>query len=251
MAPNKSDDGWQDSERGVQPRLSTNQWRSSAELARDTKLGSQNPFRDPHHATVEDDHESDRHTDNGHHASANVAEPQHTHANHRASVSPTIPKAPSPFVTHLPPPHESGIEYNQRVAKIYLWVRSTLQVMFFLLGLLGFLFSTPKATFRSMLTSNAMSFTLLWGLILVFVFVMYGRLNRANDEKTQWRRIGRMLMYDLVIVAMWLIMTWLNSRTAQMAVDEAVSRTMKQKCPGRLSRPRPSPTPSPRPTGRP
>ena len=209
------------------PRLSVNEWRTFADDIRPGPSSNhpnnpgENPFRDPstiHHDAV---HNSE---DEIHHPSAG-----HTHQDHQehhgtspifrtVDVEHGIPKAPgTPSITALPlhlPHHPSKIEHHQKFHRIFLSIRLVIQVLLFVLALIGFLLKYPKTiTYTGMLTGNSLAFALVWTVLVVLVYFTDSkmRMSRYSSPPEQWRKCVRMVVFDGMIVFVWLLVCWGNT----------------------------------------
>lgn len=204
----------------AEPRLSTNEWKTSAELAGEAEQANQNPFAHPHDDAVEDEHvnrismhDNERQDAN----EINVAPPGHSYfaPNAHGVGADEPPKALSPVVINMPPAsasaHESRIEYSQKKHRNFLIFRLVAQCGLFLLAVLGYVFSASRPSWRGIMENNGLEFVLIWTLILLCVYATQCKMSKSHDEKEQWKRILRMIFYDVIIVTCWLIMSYCDS----------------------------------------
>lgn len=201
------------------PRLSANEWRTSADDAIRPTLPAENPFQDP---IVHHDEEPIQHVTAAHTHQSHAGPPSPPGADVEAGV---VPKAPgTPSITALPlhlPYVAPRSAYPQTFHRIFLFIRLFIQILLFVLALIGFLLKYPKQiTYVGMLTGNALAFVLVWAALLVLVYFLDGkgkgptggmRMSRYTPEREQWGKCVRMVVFDLMIVFVWLLVCWGNT----------------------------------------
>ena len=205
------------------PRLSMNEWRTSADERR-AAPDHENPFQDPstiHRTSV----------DHGGINQDPIHHPQTAHTHHdyqehhdtspifrTVDIEHGIPKAlGTPSITALPlhlPHHPSKIEHPQKFHRIFLSTRLVIQVLLFVLALIGFLLKYPKTiTYTGMLTGNSLAFVLVWAVLVVLVYFTNSkmRMSRYSSQPEQWRKCVSMVVFDGMIVFVWLLVCWGNT----------------------------------------
>lgn len=207
-------------------RLPVSAWRTSTDNdAIRTSFPASNPFQPPlrnpfldplvTHDEAPIQHLSAAHT----HPSHAGTHQSPFHGDIEAPSPPSVvPKAPgTPSITALPlhlpydPPRSA---HSQTIHRTFLFIRLGIQILLFVLSLIGFLLKYPtRITYVGMLTGNSLAFVLIWGGLLVIVYLVDGvmRMSRYSNEKEQWRKCGRMVVFDLMIVGVWLLVCWGNT----------------------------------------
>lgn len=235
-----STDNWRHSpdpsavEMSSAPRLSVNAWRNSSDIESiRPNAVSENPFRDPNDGLQDVAEEP-----------MNPPSAAHTHQDHQEhqeDIHPTVrtiidddieaarnvPKEPSPSITALNlnlPYVQPRVAHPQKTHRIFLTCRLLLQVLLFVLALIGYLLAYPRViTYRAMLTGNSLGFVIVWTAVIVLAY--FGdrgvRMSRYSTEGGQWKKIAKMLVIDIAVVVVWLLVCWGNTGMY------SISRTME------------------------
>mgnify|MGYP003307808505 CR=1 FL=1 len=227
-----STDNWRHSpdpsavEMSSAPRLSVNAWRNFSDIdAIRPDPAFENPFRDPNGRHQD---EADEHIN---HPSA--AHTHQDHQEHQEDVHPALrttvdddieaardlPKEPSPSITALNlnlPYVQPRVAHPQKTHRIFLTCRLLLQVLLFVLALIGYLLAYPRViTYRAMLTGNSLGFVIVWAAVIVLAY--FGdrgvRMSRYSTEGEQWKKIAKMVVIDVAVVVVWLLVCWGNTGT--------------------------------------
>ncbi len=87
-----------------------------------------------------------------------------------------------------------------------------MQVVLLIGATVGFFLAYPRTiTYRGMLLGNSLAFVVVWAVALMVGYCLVGRMSRFNDEREQWRHIGKVLVVDGLVLLVWLLVTWGNS----------------------------------------
>ena len=206
------------------PRLSVNAWRNSSDIdAIRSNPPSENPFHDPN--------DGQRDETNEHINPPSAAHTHQDHQDHQEDIHPALcttfdddmeaarnlSKEPSPSITALNlnlPYVQPRVAHPQKTHRIFLTCRLLLQVLLFVLALIGYLLAYPKViTYRAMLTGNSLGFVIVWAAVIVVAY--FGdrgvRVSRYSTEGEQWKKILKMLVIDVAVVVVWLLVCWGNT----------------------------------------
>lgn len=209
------------------PRLSASAWPSSSDIdairPNPTSETSENPFRDPNDGHPEEadehiNHQSAAHTHQGHQEhQEDVHSALRTTIDDDIEAARNLPKEPSPSITALNlnlPYVQSRVAHPQKTHRIFLTCRLLLQVLLFVLALIGYLLAYPRViTYRAMLAGNSLGFVIVWAAVIVLAY--FGdrgvRMSRYSTEGEQWKKIAKMVVIDIAVVVLWLLVCWGNT----------------------------------------